>query len=243
MTGGWADGPLLTFDLETTGVEPATARIVTATAVLISPGGHTATTDWLADPGVEIPAESTVVHGVSTEHARQHGRPAREVVDELRCVIEDAWAAGIPVIAFNAAYDLTVLACECQRVGLATFTCRGPVIDPLVLDRHVDRYRKGKRTLSLACEHYGVHLGDDAHTSAADALAAARVAWHIARRYPEIGDADPADLHTLQQAAHMSWAENFEAWLRNAKRRDGEDEAAVAAVVIEREWPLREVTV
>lgn len=234
----WADQTMLAFDTETTGPDPLTARIVTATATMITPGGAITTTDWLADPGIEIPVEATAVHGITTEHAREHGRPAAEVIAEIRRVLEWYWAEGIPVVAFNANYDLTVVGRECARHDLPPFVVAGPVIDPLVIDRHIDPYRRGKRRLADVCTHYGVSL-DRAHSSAADALAAARVAWKIAQRHPEVGTLELRALHQQQAQWHASWAEGFESWLRDAKRRDGASEAELNAVVVEREWPVR----
>src|SRR5690606_29267173 len=128
-TSTWADGPMLGFDLETTGKDPLTARIVTASAVTVgvpNPRGL----NWLTDvDGEEIPDEAAAIHGVTTEHARTHGRPLREVVSELRTWIEGAWSRMIPVVGHNIAYDLTVLAAEIARFGGEPLTVRGPVID------------------------------------------------------------------------------------------------------------------
>ena len=52
----WIHGPRATFDLETTGVDVETARIVTASLLLLNPDGSVRRAgEWLADPGVEIP--------------------------------------------------------------------------------------------------------------------------------------------------------------------------------------------
>ena len=83
----WMNGLRATFDLETTGVDVTTARIVTASLILLDPQGNVVRRgEWLADPGVEIPAGAAAVHGITTEYAREHGRPAREVgVGACRC--------------------------------------------------------------------------------------------------------------------------------------------------------------
>ena len=80
----WMNGLRATFDLETTGVDVTTARIVTASLILLDPQGNVVRRgEWLADPGVEIPAGAAAVHGITTEYAREHGRPAREVCGSL----------------------------------------------------------------------------------------------------------------------------------------------------------------
>lgn len=225
----WHTEPLLAWDLETTGVNVETARIVTA-AVVRTEGDQRL---WLADPGIDIPAEATAVHGVTTEQARLNGRRAVTVVGEIAQTLVRHMAAGTPVIAMNASYDLTVLDRELRRYGLATLDELlgrpvGPVIDPLVLDRAADKYRPGSRKLEALCAHYGIHLGE-AHTAGADAQAALDVALKIAEKYPELQVAAER-LHTWQVAWYERWAAEFEEYLR----RKGE-----LAGPVDRSWPVR----
>lgn len=231
MPRGWADGPLCAFDLETTAADPLEARIVTATVVRIRPGQDKVVTDWLSDvDGVEIPDGAAAVHGVTTERARAEGRPHREVLGEIVTALALEWAAGIPVIGHNVSYDFTVVAQECLRAGLDPFTVAGPVVDTIVLDRGVDRYRKGKRTLTAAAQVYGIELSEeDAHSSAADALASARIAWKIARRYPDVGSMPLHELQGWQADKHRTWADSFGAYLTKQGKTDD----------VSREWPMR----
>ena len=121
-------------------------------------------------------------------------------------------------MAFNAAYDFTVLANECARYGLQTPTAT-PVIDPFILDKQMDRYRRGKRTLVALCELYGVRL-EAAHTSAADALATIGVADALARRYPGLC-IDAAELHERQIGWCAQQAASFQEWLRRTESGSG----------------------
>src|SRR5690554_269003 len=114
-TTPWHLGRMLSFDLETTSVDPHTARIVTACVAHVEAGQDPRVTTWLVDPGVEIPDEDAAVHGITTEHARQHGDQPGPVVDVLADELVAAWSAGRPVIIMNAAYDLTVLEAELAR--------------------------------------------------------------------------------------------------------------------------------
>jgi DNA polymerase-3 subunit epsilon len=231
----WADGNLVAFDLETTGVDPETARIVTACAVEVGPNGLVDRRGWLADPGVDIPAEATAVHGITTEHARAEGRPIDEVVVEIGTVIQDAWARGLPIVVYNAPYDLTLLDREMRRScdsGIELLTPPGqgvgPVVDPLVIDKALDRYRRGGRKLVDVCRHHGIALPPaEAHTSAGDAMAAARLAWKLARRYDVCTDLDV--LQERQATWHAEWAEGFERHLRSQGKHEP----------ISRDWPIR----
>jgi len=90
----------------------------------------------------------------------------------------------------------------------------GAVIDPLVLDKHVDRFRPGSRKFIDICEHYGISL-TEAHNSGADALAAVRVTWEIASRYKEIGAMTLAELHTDQADWYRESRWSFAEYLRD----------------------------
>src|SRR5690606_31306719 len=120
------------------------------------------------------------------EHARRDGRIAREVVGEITESLRALFAQDVPVVAYNASYDFSLLTHECLRHGIAPLESPGPIIDPHVIDKAVDRYRKGKRTLEVVAAHYRVAL-DGAHEAAADAIAAGRVAQAIARLFPLAG--------------------------------------------------------
>ncbi|GAA3948551.1 3'-5' exonuclease [Microbacterium soli] len=218
------------FDLETTGVDVAADRIVTAhVGVLDRHGREIAARDWLADPGVPIPDSATAVHGVTTEHAREHGRPAAEVVGEVSQALRTLFAQGMPIVAYNASYDFSLLAHEAARHGIPALEDPQPIIDPLVIDKAYDRYRRGKRTLSVVAEHYAVPL-DDAHEASADAIAAGRVALAQARAFSLPSTA--AELHTRQ----ISWARDQAASLTEYFVRIGRLDPAES---LDGSWPIR----
>lgn len=224
---GWHRRRLAGFDTETTGRDPRTVRIVSA-AIVTSDGQR-----WshLIDPGVEIPADATAVHGITTEHAREHGRPPRESLEEIAATLASLLNSGTPLVVFNAPYDLTLLEAELQRFGLPSLASRAavaPVIDPLVIDRHADRFRKGARTLENQCRHYGVEI-TQAHDAAADALAALNLAQVIGASYPEVGTLDAAELHRAQ----AQWKAEQEADRVAYRTRQGEPASS------EPEWPTR----
>lgn len=221
----WHHHPRAAFDLETTGRDPLVARIVTASIVLVDAEGTVLEQhEWLADPGVEIPLEAAAIHGVSTDRARAEGQPVGQVVREIAAVLNRLFAAGIPVLAFNARYDFTVLASEGARHTVPV-PLPFPVLDPYIIDKQADRFRRGKRTLTAMSEHYGVVL-ENAHTSAADVLATLQVAAILAERFPHLQR--PAGvLHASQVVWAARQAASFQEYLRR------EDPAAV----VEGRWP------
>ncbi|MEW1656010.1 MULTISPECIES: exonuclease domain-containing protein [unclassified Streptomyces] len=230
----WHQELLVSFDLETTGTDIEHDRIVTAALLRLEGDGTVAgRQSWLLDPGVPIPDEAAEIHGISTAHVQAHGRPPASAIEEITEALAEAFRADIPLVVMNARYDLSLLDRECRRHGLPTLTERlghppAPVIDPLVLDKHVDRYRKGRRALQALCGHYGVPL-DGAHEAGADAAAAAGVARRIGEKYPAVALPSPRDLHTLQEQAAAEQAASFQAYLR----RSGNPEA-----IVEPAWPL-----
>jgi DNA polymerase-3 subunit epsilon len=208
MAQPWWRGRLCAFDTETTGADPQEARLVTAAVALVGGGQPTEPHGWVCLPEVEIPAEAAAIHGYTTERARAEGRPAAEVLVELTALLRAAWDSGAALVAFNASYDLTVLQRELERHALPPIEI-GAVVDPRILDRQVDRFRRGKRKLTDCCVHYDVRH-DGAHDAAADAIAAARLAWRIGQRFPAVGDLDLASLHQQQIGWYAADAERLE---------------------------------
>ncbi len=225
---GWLDGPLTGYDLETTGPIPETARIVSASLITVGRGVERVDRSWLVKVDEEIPAAAVEVHHITTEYARAHGEPLAVVVAELLGALVDAWKAG-PVVAFNASFDFTVLAAEVLRLELPPLDL-GPILDPMVLDRETARYRSGKRTLARVAEVYGV-ANDNPHSSDADALTAARIAYALGRRHARIGQTPAADLHRLQVHWAAEQRQSFEKW----KREHGDPD-----FVCDPGWPITE---
>ena len=223
----WTELPRATFDLETTGIDPKTARIVTASLVLVSPDGEILRAgEWLADPGVEIPEQASAIHGITTEYAREHGKPAQQVAYEVAMALGGLFADGVPVIAFNAAYDFSVLHFELARYGYPPLTCY-PVLDPLVINKHMHKFKRGKRTLEVLASEYSVEL-ENAHTSKDDALAAERLLTAMSFEYEEIEQPATA-LHEQQ----ITWAAEQAAELQDYFNRIGKQADVSGA------WPVR----
>jgi DNA polymerase-3 subunit epsilon len=225
----WHRGKLGAFDLETTGTDTAGDRIVTASYIELDAQAGTVTEhEWLINPGIEIPQGATDVHGVTTEHAREHGREPREAIAEINAKLNAAYAEGIPVIGFNISYDLSLLHNESTRNDLTPGQPRR-IVDVAVLDKRVDKYRKGGRKLTDLCGLYGVVL-NNAHTSAADAMATARVCWKMAEKYPEQLQIPLDELHEHQKA----WRADQSAGLQSYYRKSKNDET----IMIAPQWPV-----
>jgi DNA polymerase III subunit epsilon len=230
----WHLGRLCAFDTETDSPDPLDARIISATVLWLGGGGNRDDHGWLLRTERPIPAEASAIHGISTQRADAEGVDRREGIEQIAHEVTVSLAGGGPLIAFNAAFDLTVLDRECRRVGVRTVTERlggellGPVVDPHVIDKAVDRFRRGKRTLGATCEHYGVDLGH-AHDATADALGAARLAYILASRFPQVGESDLLALHERQ----VVWRAEQSASLQDYFAKQGN------ADTVDGSWPLR----
>lgn len=219
MAGSWADRPFLAIDTETTGVDPFTDRVVEVAAVTIDPDSSVHE-PWsiVVDPGVEIPAGAAEVHGITTDRARAEGVSPKLALSALS---ERIWrhveshAGQAPLVAFNCRFDWPLLMAEAARHGVGDFPVLAPMVDPMLLDRLCDRFRKGKRQLVLVAEHYGVDLDPEAaHGALADATAAGQVMRRIIDTFPDLRKMTLPGIWLHQTHGHEQWRAGFEDYLR-----------------------------
>jgi DNA polymerase-3 subunit epsilon len=264
----WWDGPLAAFDLETTAADPEEARIVSAALVKIGPAIEGQYRDverhtWLVNPGVEIPQEAIDVHGITNEQARE-GAPAPAALQEIGVALLNAGMI-VPVVIQNARYDLTVLDRELRRhfadalEALRALTML-KVIDPLVIDKHLDRYRPKRvasHSLEDCCKVWNVPLEGVAHDAAFDAIAAVRLAWRLGRsgrvirrtrddaerrEFIELAQewervrGDLGALHVWQERIAGAEAERLQEYFRRGDPR--KDVPPQPDRVCPREWPI-----
>lgn len=221
------------FDLETTGIDTENARIVTGFIGDVIDDGEGGVTvendmDLLVNPGIEIPARAIEVHGITTEHAAAHGIDPGVAATLLAASIADPVRAGIPMVGFNAPSDFTLLDRELRRNGRPPLNMDGAlVVDPLVLDKAFDKFRRGKRTLEASTKYYGIRL-DDAHTARADSVATGRLALLLAR-HPLFAGRPQDSVTELQAGWYASQACEFQLH----KRRTEPD------FVAPQKWPMR----
>ena len=207
---------IVVFDTETTGLDLQQARIVTACVAELDENGQlpVPAQEWLADPGIEIPEVATNVHGITTEFARSAGREPKEVVAEIIAALRGYQDRGIPIVAYNAPYDFTILHAEALRHGIEPLNPT-LVLDPLVIDKFADQYRKGKRKLEIVAQFYNVPL-DDAHNATADAVAAGRVLQAVARAQAAKLNYTLQELYTKQVEWEKMQAASFADYMRRS---------------------------
>lgn len=211
MSDLWADGRMMGLDLETDGKDPFTALPVSFAIVAFDKGEIVRGRAALVNPGRPIDPEATKIHGITDEMVAAKGGNLEKSVNGIVEYLLEMVAMGVPLAGDNLRYDLIVidtLSRRFNRHGLRELGWDGLVLDALVLDRHVDRYRTGKRTLSALCHIYQVAFGE-AHDAGGDVVASYEVIRAIAARYGDIRRAPLEMVHLIQQEAHYEWAVNF----------------------------------
>lgn len=235
----WARRPVLVLDTETTGVDVETALVASVSAGrmdLRDPAAAEILTNYIA---VDMPDEASKVNHLTTEFLAERGSPAGDVLSDVADLIARTLAEGTPVVIANAPYDLTVLDRECRRNGVRTVEDRlhmgdafvvkvAPVIDPIVLDKRLVKFRRrvskeqGARQLKTLCQVHGVGWDDDlAHTSEYDARQAGAVVAALLRTFPMLRGLSLPTLHDSQVRWHADQSWSLRGWFEGeaVKRR------------------------
>jgi len=207
LIGLSVDRPLVVFDLETTGADRLTDRIVEIAALRFGPAGAVATFESRVNPGVKIPRESTRIHGIGD--ADVAGAPAfSEIAGRILEFFGDADLAGYNVRAF----DVPVLLREFELANAAF-----PIENRRIVDMQTIYFRKEPRDLTAAVRFFAGREHSGAHSALADAIASAEVLAGQFRRYADL-PRDVAALHELSRPPEGRFADPDKRFLW----RDGE---------------------
>ena len=228
----WTNGELVGFDLETTGVDPLFARPVSFAFATIVGGEPVSHRTALIQPGVPIPQEAQAVHGISDAMVKKDGLALDDALNDILAVLLDASGRAVPLVGMNLSYDLSLIDTLLQSRDSSGLRARGwcgPVLDIAVIDRHLDKWRKGKRKLGDLCHQYNVAL-DQAHDALADTAAAVLVLLALAERFPEIREHTPDALTALQVQWRREWCVDYNAYLKQNGRPPIDETAG--------NWPL-----
>ena len=177
MATGFLDGHrVLGFDLETTGFDPRSDRIVQFALVGSDTDGSHLNTHSLVDPGIAIPIESTRVHGIEDVDVRGAGSFG-DHIDSISRLIEGSVIVGHNVLAF----DWRFMEVECSRIGRDVPEPLA-IVDTLVIARRFGV--PGRHKLGVLCERYGIRL-ERSHRADADAGATLLLLWKLMGAYPK----------------------------------------------------------
>lgn len=190
------DRPLAVFDIEATGTNPRTDRIVELAIVKILPAGKRETHEFRVNPGIPIPAEATAIHGIRNEDV-QDCPIFKALAPRVAALLENCDFAGYNLLH----YDIPMLTEEFIRAGVP-FTMDGR----RVVDAQRIYHKREPRDLTAALAFYcnEFHLG--AHGATEDVLATIRVMEGQFDRYADL----PRDLESLDAYCNTrdpSWAD------------------------------------
>lgn len=168
--------PICFFDLETTGIDIGTDRIVEISIFKVFPNGNKESKTWLVNPTILIPYETTLVHGITNEKVANEPT-FTQLSAQIYNMIKDSDLAG-----FNSdRFDIPLLAEELLRAGV-DFDMKNRVS----VDIQTIFHKMEERTLSAACKFYTGNALENAHSAEADTMATYEILKAQLDRYPDL---------------------------------------------------------
>jgi DNA polymerase-3 subunit epsilon len=150
--------PICFFDLETTGINIATDRIVEISILKVFPNGNKESHTWRVNPEMPIPEVVTAIHGI-TDKMVENEPVFKELANKVYTLIKDCDLGG-----FNSnRFDIPLLAEELLRADVDFDMKKAPSVDVQTIFHKME-----KRTLEAAYKFYCNESLDNAHSAAAD---------------------------------------------------------------------------
>lgn len=178
--------PLAIFDIEATGLNPRTDRILELAVVRLPVKGKPTTRTWLINPGIPIPLETIAIHGISDELVKDCPT-FKAVADEILDFFKGCDLGGFGMGRF----DIPILEEEFARVGK-----HFDAIGRRQFDAQRIFHKREPRDLTAALQFYCGETLTDAHGAEADALATLKVLQGEFKKYPDL-PTDPDELDRL----------------------------------------------
>lgn len=168
--------PICFFDIESTGTNVVTDRIVEISILKIYPNGNKESRTWLVNPGIPIPDEVVAIHGISNEKVANEPT-FKELAHHVHDMIKDADLAG-----YNSnKFDIPILAEEFLRAEVDFDFSKKRAVDVQNIF-----HKKEQRTLSAAYRFYCDKDLDNAHSAEADTNATYEILKAQLERYPDL---------------------------------------------------------
>ncbi len=165
--------PLVFLDIEATGLNLTSDRIIELAMLKALPGGETQSKSWKVNPGIPIPPDSTKIHGIKDEDVKDQptfDKVAKQVLE----FIGNADLAG-----YNSnRYDVPLFIEECLRAGIDFDLKNRKLVDV----QHIF-YMMEPRSLSAAYKFYCGQKLENAHSAEADVKATYEVLLAQIERY------------------------------------------------------------
>lgn len=191
--------PLAFIDLETTGVNLGTDRIVEIAIVKILPDGSQTTKRKLINPGMPIPKASSDLHGITDEMVKD-APVFKQIAHELKQMLDGCDLAG-----YNSnRFDVPLLVEEFLRAEVE-FDMKGR----RMVDVQQIFYKMEPRTLSAAYQFYCGKILDGAHSAAVDAGATYEILESQLQRYESLGTTIDSILKSVGEEPIVDFAKRF----------------------------------
>lgn len=186
--------PICFFDLETTGINVATDRIVEISILKVFPNGNKESYTWRVNPGIPIPKQASDIHGITDEMVANE--PSfKELASKISALLKDSDLAG-----FNSnRFDIPLLAEELLRADVDFDLKKAMAVDVQTIF-----HKKEKRTLEAAYKFYCDKNLDNAHSAEADTIATYEVLLSQLEKYNDLEN-DIASLAAF--SAHKQFAD------------------------------------
>jgi len=167
--------PIIFFDLETTGVNVVTDRIVEICTLKVMPDGNTEVKTMRINPTIPIPREVTAIHGISDKDVKDCPTFIA-IAKNLHQYMVNCDLAG-----YNSnKFDIPILVEEFLRAGV-TFDLKGRRL----VDVQNIFHKMEQRTLSAAYKFYCNREHTKAHSAEADTIATYEILLSQIEKYSE----------------------------------------------------------
>ncbi len=191
--------PIAFFDLETTGVNLSTDRIIEVAIIKILSDGTRQVKRKLLNPGIPIPPETTAIHGITDEMVKD-APSFKQCGNELKQFIENCDMGG-----YNSnRFDIPILMEEFLRAGMEVDLSACRMVDV----QHIF-YKMEPRTLTAAYKYYCDKELVDAHSAEADVNATIDVFMSQIERYPQMGKSLDSILAVIGEDKVVDYARRF----------------------------------
>jgi DNA polymerase-3 subunit epsilon len=182
-----------TIDIESTGVNTETDRIITLSVVR---SDMLSVRECQCNPGIPIPPGATEVHHITDDMVKDW-KPFRDQAADFVTFLQGVNA----LIGFNIyGFDLLMIMAELARAGV---TAPFPEPGVVIIDSGTIFHKKEPRTLEAAVQKYCNRKHENAHGATSDALATLDVLHGQLAAYPDLQEMDLTQLATFSQQKGM----------------------------------------
>ena len=186
--------PICFFDLETTGINVASDRIVEISVLKVFPNGNKESHTWRVNPEMPIPKQASDIHHITDEMVADEPT-FKELATKVYALIKDSDLGG-----FNSnRFDIPLLAEELLRAEIEFDLKKAQSVDVQTIFHKME-----KRTLEAAYKFYCDKSLENAHSAAADTMATYEVLLSQLEKYEDLEN----DVSFLAQfSSHKQFAD------------------------------------